>query len=116
MTGSSRHCRSWPDSSVSTGDLNEVCAEVEPYPQVLINIRLDAQRDIVGLPAVQDALRTAEQALAGRGRILLRPSGTEPLVRVMVEGVDADEVGRLAEWLSDVVRAQMAPSSAEQIP
>jgi phosphoglucosamine mutase len=97
-------------------NLNEVCAEVEPYPQVLINIRLDAKQDVVGLPAVQDALRTAEQALAGRGRILLRPSGTEPLVRVMVEGVDADEVGRLAEWLSDVVRAQMAPSSADQIP
>ncbi len=97
-------------------NLNEVCAEVEPYPQVLINIRLDAKRDVVGLPAVQDALRTAEQALAGRGRILLRPSGTEPLVRIMVEGVDADEVGRVAEWLSDVVRAQMAPSLADQIP
>ena len=92
--------------------LHEICAEVEPYPQILINVRLDAQRDIVGLPAVQDAVRTAEQTLAGRGRILLRPSGTEPLVRVMVEGVDASEVRRLAEWLADVVRAQIAPSSA----
>jgi phosphoglucosamine mutase len=91
--------------------LHEICAEVEPYPQLLINVRLDAQRDIVGLPAVQDAVQTAEQALAGRGRVLLRPSGTEPLVRVMVEGVDASEVRRLAEWLADVVRAQIAPSS-----
>jgi phosphoglucosamine mutase len=88
--------------------------EVEPYPQVLINVRLDARRDVVGLPAVQDALLTAEQTLAGRGRILLRASGTEPLVRVMVEGVDAGEVGRLADWLAEVVRDQIAPSSAEQ--
>jgi phosphoglucosamine mutase len=92
--------------------LDQVCAEIESYPQVLINVRLDAQRNIVGLPAVQDALRTAEQTLAGRGRVLLRPSGTEPLVRVMVEGSDKDEVERLAAWLADVVREQIGPLPA----
>lgn len=88
-------------------NLADLGAEVERYPQVLINVRLDAQRDIVGLPAIQDALAKAERDLAGRGRILLRPSGTEPLVRVMVEGVDGDQVNRLAVWLADVVREQI---------
>lgn len=88
-------------------NLADLGAEVERYPQVLINVRLDAQRDIVGLPAIQDALAKAERDLDGRGRILLRPSGTEPLVRVMVEGVDGDQVNRLAVWLADVVREQI---------
>jgi phosphoglucosamine mutase len=88
--------------------LDEVCGEVEAYPQVLINVRLDRRRDIVALPAVQDALFNAERDLADRGRILLRSSGTEPLVRVMVEGVDESEVKRLAERLADVVRAEIA--------
>jgi phosphoglucosamine mutase len=88
--------------------LDEVCGEVEAYPQVLINVRLDRRRDVVNLPAVQDALSNAERDLAGRGRILLRSSGTEPLVRVMVEGVDQGEVERLAERLADVVRAEIA--------
>jgi phosphoglucosamine mutase len=88
--------------------LDEVCGEVEAYPQVLINVRLDRRRDIVALPAVQDALFNAERDLAGRGRILLRSSGTEPLVRVMVEGIDEGEVKRLAERLAEVVRAEIA--------
>lgn len=87
--------------------LDDLSGEVERYPQVLINVRLDERRDIVGLPAVRDAVMTAERELSGRGRVLLRPSGTEPLVRVMVEGSDEQEVGRLAEWLADVVRAQI---------
>lgn len=94
--------------------LDDVCDEIESYPQVLINVRLDARRDIVGLPAVQAALETAEHALAGHGRVLLRPSGTEPLVRVMVEGSDESEVSRLAEWLADVVREQIGPLASEQ--
>ncbi|NCA68507.1 MAG: phosphoglucosamine mutase [Sphingobacteriia bacterium] len=88
--------------------LDEVCAEVESYPQILINVPLHARLDVVGLPAVRAALASAEHALGGRGRILLRPSGTEPLVRVMVEGVDADEVQRVAEQLAGVVREQIA--------
>ena len=88
--------------------LDDLVAEVERYPQVLINVRLDARRDILGLPAIQDALATAERELDGRGRVLLRPSGTEPLVRVMVEGVDWDQVSRLAEWLAAVVREQIS--------
>jgi phosphoglucosamine mutase len=90
--------------------LDDLCAEVALYPQILINIRVNATRDLVNLPAVQDAVFVAERELAGRGRVLLRSSGTEPLVRVMVEGADGDQVQRLAEGLADVVRNQQPGS------
>jgi phosphoglucosamine mutase len=86
--------------------LDAICAEVEPYPQVLLNVRLKERRDLVRLPAVQDAVFLAEKELAGQGRVLLRPSGTEPLVRVMVEGVDRSQVESIAHRLADLVREQ----------
>lgn len=86
--------------------LEAICAEVEHYPQVLVNVRLKERRDLVGLPAVQDGIFLAEKELAGRGRVLLRPSGTEPLVRIMVEGVDRSQVESLAHRLADLVREQ----------
>ncbi|MCK7578973.1 MAG: phosphoglucosamine mutase [Chromatiales bacterium] len=87
--------------------LDDLGSEVELYPQVLINVRLDQPRDVLSLPEVRDAVATAESELAGRGRVLLRPSGTEPLVRVMVEGSDRPQVEQLAERLAEVVRAQL---------
>jgi phosphoglucosamine mutase len=57
---------------------------------------------------VQQALRDVERQLAARGRVLLRSSGTEPVVRVMVEGADAGEVQLLAQQLADTVRAAVA--------
>jgi phosphoglucosamine mutase len=92
------------ESGASLGDL---AAEVEKYPQILINVRLDEQRDIAQVPAVLDAVVTAERELEGRGRVLLRPSGTEPMLRVMVEGEDTSLVESLAERLADVVRAEI---------
>ncbi|MBK1640465.1 phosphoglucosamine mutase [Chromatium okenii] len=87
--------------------LTALGAEVKRYPQVLINVRLDSQRDVLTAPALQTAVAAAEAELAGHGRVLLRASGTEPLVRVMVEGVDAEQVTRLAEQLAAVVQAQL---------
>jgi phosphoglucosamine mutase len=92
--------------------LDDLCAEVEHYPQVLINIRLPERREIVSLPAVVDAVFMAEQELAGRGRVLLRPSGTEPLVRVMVEGAEGAQVQALADRLAAVVRDQISAGAA----
>jgi phosphoglucosamine mutase len=88
--------------------LGEYAAEMQKYPQQLINVRLDEKRDIIGLPAVQDAVRSAEQEVGERGRVLLRPSGTEPLIRVMVEGADGDQVASVANRLAELVRAQIA--------
>jgi phosphoglucosamine mutase len=88
--------------------LGELAGEMKKYPQQLINVRLDEQRDVIGLPEVQDAVKLAEQELSERGRVLLRPSGTEPLIRVMVEGVDGAQVESIANRLADVVRARVA--------
>ncbi|MBN2887653.1 MAG: phosphoglucosamine mutase [Chromatiaceae bacterium] len=93
--------------------LAELAREVERYPQVLLNVRLDQRRaDLLELQAVRAALAEAERELNGRGRVLLRLSGTEPLARVMVEGSDPEQVRRLAEQLADVVREQVRENNA----
>ena len=72
-------------------------------PQVLINVRFAGGVDPVNHPAVQEACERVTQAMAGRGRVLLRKSGTEPLVRVMVEGEDEAQVRGYAEELAKLV-------------
>jgi phosphoglucosamine mutase len=87
--------------------IDELASEVEMYPQVLINVRLDERREVIDLPEVQDAVISAERELGDTGRVLLRPSGTEPLIRVMVEGNDRVLVESAANRLADAVRAQI---------
>ncbi len=88
--------------------LGELASEVEKYPQHLINVRLSKRIDVMSIPAVQDAVVSAERELDGLGRVLLRPSGTEPLMRVMVEGVEDAQVLTIANRLADLVRAEVA--------
>lgn len=88
-------------------DLGDLAAGMRKYPQVLINVRLEEQKNILGLPEVQDAVASAERELGEQGRVLLRPSGTEPLIRVMVEGADQAQVTAVANHLADEVRAQI---------
>jgi phosphoglucosamine mutase len=86
--------------------LAELVAPVEKYPQVLINVPVRGKaRAVVDAPAVQTALKAGEKKLDGRGRILLRPSGTEPLVRVMVESQDEHQSRETAETIAAQVRA-----------
>jgi len=68
------------------------------------NVRVNGKVDIEGSDSIQQAVRAAEDELGSRGRVLLRPSGTEPLVRVMVEGEDAAQVTRLTQDLAQVVK------------
>jgi phosphoglucosamine mutase len=90
---------------VSSGkSLHELKAGMSKYPQVLINVRLAQKIDVKTVPSVQKAVAHAEARLADQGRVLLRASGTEPLIRVMVEGADAILVQELAEELAEVVR------------
>jgi phosphoglucosamine mutase len=70
------------------------------YPQILLNVRAPKGADVLSVPAVRDAVADAESRLGDTGRVLLRPSGTEPLVRVMVEGPDRDQVEALAAELA----------------
>ncbi|MBK5931696.1 phosphoglucosamine mutase [Halochromatium salexigens] len=87
--------------------LAEAVRPVESYPQVLINVRLEQRIDVMSRPRIQDAVREAEAHLGEQGRILLRLSGTEPLVRVMVEGPDPGGVQTLAEQLAALVRDEL---------
>jgi phosphoglucosamine mutase len=87
--------------------LADAVGKVERFPQVLLNVRLERRVDVMSVPAVLDAVRTAEIELGEQGRVLLRPSGTEPVVRVMVEGMDPTQVQRIAEALADTVRAEI---------
>ena len=77
------------------------------FPQVLINVRLAERIDIKSTPSLQAAVAQAEAELSDSGRVLLRASGTEPVIRVMVEGRDAAQVKRLADQLADAVRAAL---------
>ncbi|MDY6979434.1 MAG: phosphoglucosamine mutase [Pseudomonadota bacterium] len=83
--------------------LTDLLSGMDKYPQQLINVRLARKVDVLGTPEVQAAVAAAESELAARGRVLLRPSGTEPLLRVMVEGQDAGQVLRVAQELAGVV-------------
>lgn len=81
-------------------NLSDACANMSLYPQTMINVPLLRKIDIQSIPAIQEAVKGVESELADRGRVLLRPSGTEPLIRVMVEGQDEAEVDKLASQLA----------------
>jgi phosphoglucosamine mutase len=87
--------------------LSELVADMPIYPQTLVNVRVSGKPDLESA-AVQAAVREVEQQLGDRGRVVLRASGTEPLVRVMIEGEDAAEVQALAEQLAQVVSSAAA--------
>jgi len=88
--------------------LAELAAGMRKYPQVLLNVRVAKRFDPLQEPAVLKAAREVERRFDGRGRIVLRASGTEPVIRVMVEGHDADLVKKGARDIASVVEAAAA--------
>ncbi|MEO5693028.1 MAG: phosphoglucosamine mutase [Usitatibacter sp.] len=91
--------------------LKEYTRELTLLPQVLVNVKLKGMPDLQAAP-IREAVSKAEAELAGRGRVLLRPSGTEPVVRVMVEGEDRANVQKLADAIAGVVKATVEPAAA----
>jgi len=85
--------------------LPELTAALRLYPQVLINVRVPQDFDWAANGAIRRAQSDAERALDGRGRVLLRPSGTEPVLRVMVEGEPRERILQTAESIAGAVRA-----------
>ncbi|HEX6158825.1 MAG TPA: phosphoglucosamine mutase [Thermoanaerobaculia bacterium] len=79
----------------------------DPMPQLLLNQKVGSKPPLDSLPKYQAAYAKAQEALAGRGRILVRYSGTENLVRVMVEGEDGEQIKRIAEELRDVLKGEI---------
>ena len=93
--------------SSSQSSLAELISKLNKYPQSMINVRIADSADIASSDTIQKAVADVESKLGSKGRVLLRLSGTEPVVRVMVEGEDATEVLKLAEELAEVVEKEV---------
>ncbi|WP_257294136.1 phosphoglucosamine mutase [Endozoicomonas sp. YOMI1] len=87
--------------------LSDMVGAITLYPQVMINVRVQKKRDTDTIAGIVEAVTKAEEEMAGKGRVLLRPSGTEPVIRVMVEGEDGVQVKAQAEKLAKVVEQEM---------
>ncbi|WP_075183001.1 phosphoglucosamine mutase [Pantoea sp. 1.19] len=85
--------------------LHDLCSGMKLLPQVLVNVRFSGEHDPLQDTRVKTVTAEVESELAGRGRVLLRKSGTEPLIRVMVEGEDQQQVTALAHRIADAVKA-----------
>jgi phosphoglucosamine mutase len=89
-------------------ELGELAAALVTYPQVLVNVRVKQKADLMQVPAIADAMRRVEQGLAGNGRLLVRYSGTEPLLRIMLEGQDDRQIRGWADEIAGVVKDHLA--------
>jgi phosphoglucosamine mutase len=87
--------------------LADLAADLTTYPQVLLNVRVREKVDLQGVPAVADAIARVEGRVAGQGRLLIRYSGTEPLLRVMLEGQHQDQIRGWAQEIVDVVKEHL---------
>ena len=96
------------DTVVASGKtLGELKTLMRKYPQVLVNVRVADKSGFAGNAAIRKAVEEAESALGDAGRVLVRPSGTEALIRVMAEGPDKDEIERHANAIADVIRREL---------
>jgi phosphoglucosamine mutase len=88
--------------------LADLSAELTTYPQVLMNLRVKEKVDLKTLPSVAEVMSTVESRLAGNGRLLVRYSGTEPLLRVMLEGQNEAEIRKWGQEIVDAVKDALA--------
>ncbi len=88
-------------------DLADLAAQLVTYPQVLVNVRVRERRDLKSVPAVAAVMERVEQRLGGHGRLLVRYSGTEPLLRVMLEGKDQHEIRGWANEIAETVKQHL---------
>ena len=88
--------------------LSVLAAQMPTFPQILENVPVAAKERLGGNEAIQEAVATAEEELSGRGRIFVRASGTESLVRVLAEGPDAEELRRIVDGVAVVVQRELS--------
>ena len=94
---------------LATGrELADLASELTSYPQVLMNLRVQKKFDLKTVPEIATVMEAVESRLAGNGRLLVRYSGTEPLLRVMLEGKDQDEIRRWGQEIIDAVKRHAA--------
>lgn len=90
--------------------MSELARQFEPAPQKLVNVRFAAGSDPLGNAKVKDAIKDAEARLNGTGRLVVRPSGTEPLIRIMAEGDDDRLVAKVANAIAQAVKQASGPN------
>ena len=92
--------------SDANGKMSELASVMKKYPQVLINVKVreEAKGQYENDQQVTDIINEVEESLAGEGRVLIRPSGTEALIRVMIEGLDQDDIDKKAKKIADVIK------------
>jgi phosphoglucosamine mutase len=88
-------------------ELDELSRALVTYPQVLVNVRVKERTDYMTIPAIAATIRDVEQRLEGQGRLLIRYSGTEPLLRIMLEGKDDREIRQWADDLAATVKGHL---------
>lgn len=89
-------------------ELADLAADLQTFPQTLVNVRVKSKVDVATVPEIAEAMGRVEHALAGRGRLLVRYSGTEPLLRIMIEGENQATVQAWAEEIAEAVRMTIA--------
>lgn len=87
--------------------LSKLASEIRLYPQVLMNVEVAKRQDIRSIPEIENAIKSAEKSLGSSGRVLVRASGTEPKIRVMLEGRDLKTITRLGKDISKVIIEKM---------
>ena len=88
-------------------ELDELAGALVTYPQVLVNVRVRERADYTKVPAIADAIARVQQRVEGQGRILIRYSGTEPLLRIMLEGKDDGDIRAWAEEIAQAVKEHL---------
>lgn len=83
--------------------LKKLAGQMEQFPQILKNVRVENKTEVMHSPSLTEAIRRFERELEGQGRILVRPSGTEPLVRIMVEGKDMEQLEEIVDKMAQIV-------------
>jgi phosphoglucosamine mutase len=94
--------------SASGRALGDLASDLTTYPQVLMNLRVRQKVDLKTIPEIAAAISAVDERLAGNGRLLVRYSGTEPLLRVMLEGQDQIEIRQWGQEIIDVVKRHLA--------
>jgi phosphoglucosamine mutase len=101
--------------AMSGRTLGDLASELVSYPQVLLNVRVRDRVDLSSVPAVAAAVARVEARVAGQGRLLVRYSGTEPLLRVMLEGKHEDEIHAWAQEIVDTVKQEIGEPEAQSL-
>jgi phosphoglucosamine mutase len=87
--------------------LSKLASDIRPFPQILINVQVEQKREVKSIPEIDKKIKEAEEKLGGMGRILVRPSGTEPKIRIMLEGRDLKLIKKLGSDIAGVIKAKM---------